>query len=143
MTELSLYSLWADKKQVLYFDNSRLERRPELIEGGTVHTEGKVDAPLTINFRGIDQISAGFASIVWIPLKSGQTRVIRCTKPGSGPLQYSLTSRMLRGRDPKKPIQIWAHYRAGLDQFWAHTEVTAEGKKPIKVRFDDPKRFAR
>jgi len=143
VTELSLYSLWAEKKQVCYLDNIRLERRPELIEGGTVHTEGEADAPLTIDFKGVDQISAGFGSIVWIPLESGQTRVIRCTTPGPGPLQYSLSARMLKGRDPKKPIQIWAHYRAALDQFWTHTEVTAEGKEPIQVRFDDPKRFAR
>jgi len=143
VTELSLYSLWAEKKQVCYLDNIRLERRPELIEGGTVHAEGEADAPLTIDFRGVEQVSAAFGSIVWIPLESGQTRVIRCTTPGPGPHQYSLSARMLEGRDPKKPIQIWAYYRAALDQFWTHTEVTAEGKEPIKVRFDDPKRFAR
>jgi RNA polymerase sigma-70 factor (ECF subfamily) len=119
-------------------------QRHSLEDGVSRHGASPGD-PLTLDFSPIRPFvgANSFQAIVWIPVRNGGWRVVRCNAEGSGPTQYSIPASELAAIDTQRPVRTWAFYLDHGVIFWKPQDAAFDPAKPQTVTFDSLAGFSK
>jgi hypothetical protein len=132
----------ANEEQVVWLDNIRLERQPGLAFGGAVNPEDRAIGRLTLDFQKIEMENLfSVGAVVWVPLASGETRVLHCTQPRRGPTRYALDAKAFKDMKPGSPVQVWAYIRSKDCWYWTFREVRLKEDDPVTLDLNDLAEF--
>ena len=139
VAELAIFWGKPATNEVIYIDDVRLERE-KLVDYPTQHHAAKADDRLALDYSAVKMgRNTCFMATVWIPLKSGGFRVLRCNSPGRSQKTYGIGADAFKGYAEGKPVRVWT---AVLDHGvwpWCETQIVLkpEGRTTLTVEDAD------
>lgn len=106
-------------------------RHTGLVQWPTIRDDKAANPAVTVDLR--DKIPANTCKyiLMYIPLKDGPTRVVRCNSNDKGVPQYVIPTEAFEGYNGK-PICVWMYVSDHGDWMFWQTALTYEGK-PMKI----------
>ena len=130
-------SLFKDAPQVkeeVFIDNMVL-CRSDLVQHPSVYGPATNDAAMTVDFTGMHvPRNTCFMALVYVPLKDGKTRAIRCNSPGKDVVKYGIPASAFADADADKPVRLWAFVSDHGGWMYWQQEARYAGQ-PVTVAF--------
>lgn len=139
--ELGMYFEGATGRTV-YLSNLRLVRL-DRIDYPSVHDADAKEVGVKLDFTPLKALGKNsvFMNMLFVPLDSGKTRVIRCNSHVDGIVLYTIPADALDGCPKGSTIPVWGYLTEHGVWHYRPTTVKFDGQLPLTVNFDDAAKF--